>query len=379
MKKICYCTTVPITLNSFVLKSVEYIHENTDWDISFISSYDKEFEQSLPEYVHYFPIEMKRGVSLDGLRVIDQMRRIFEREKFDLIQYSTPNASLYASVAAKLAKIPVRLYCQWGMAFVGFSGIKRMIFKSIEKLICRLSTWVEPDSKSNLDFAHKEGLYPIDKGSVVWNGSACGIDIQKFDISRKDEFRKEIRGSYNIPEDAIVFSFVGRVKRDKGINELLRSYKSLTSKRPAYLFVVGGNEVDDAVDMELYNWSITQKDILYIGNTTEVEKYLAASDCFILPSYREGFGMSVVEAQAMGVPVVISDIPGPIDAVLPDKTGIVVNKQSVSQLLSAMEKMYDDPKLRNSYGKAGYEYVVEKFEQKKFFEYLLLDRTQLMK
>ena len=185
MKKICFISTIPSTLRTFVLKTAIYLHENTDWDISFICSEDEEFASELPEFIHYFPVPMERGISISGIKSMMQMKKIFVKEKFDLIQYSTPNASLYAALAGKLAGIPVRLYCQWGMVYVGFEGIKRQVFKAIEKIVCKLSTWIEPDSVSNLNFAHEENLYPQTKGSVIWNGSACGINLEKFDISQK--------------------------------------------------------------------------------------------------------------------------------------------------------------------------------------------------
>lgn len=379
MKKICYCTTIPLTINSFILKSAEYIHENTDWDISIICSYEEDFANSLPDYIHYFPINMKRGLSFDGIKVIHKMKKIFRHEKFDLVQYSTPNASLYASIAAKLAKIPVRLYCQWGMVYVGFTGIKRKIFKLEEKFVCKLSTWVEPDSKSNLNFAHSEKLYPKDKGSVIWNGSACGINLDKFDITRKNEYRTAIREKYNIPDDAFVFVFVGRVNRDKGINELLEAYKKLVSKNTAYLLVVGNSEMDSTVNKDLYDWSVNEKRVIYVGSTNVVEQYLGASDCYILPSYREGFGLSVIEAEAMGLPVIVTDIPGPIDAILPNKTGIAVEKQNSDELLKAMELLYNDSQLRESFGIEGHRFVVQNFEQKKLLTHILEDRKNLLK
>ena len=336
MKKICFCTTIPLTIRAFILKTAEYLHEHTDWDISFICSYDEAFAESLPDYIHYYPVDMKRGVSFDGVKVIRQMEEIFKRERFDLVQYSTPNASLYASIAAKKAKIPVRLYCQWGMVFTGFSGTKRKLFKKEEKIVCKNSTWIEPDSKSNLEFARSEGLYTADKSSVVWNGSACGIDLDKFDIKQKEQFRRFIREKYNIPDDAFVYIFVGRVKRDKGINELLEAYRKSSEKRPSYLFVLGWNEIEEGVDKALYDWSCSQENIIYTGEVSDVEKYLSASDCYILPSYREGFGMSVIEAQAMGVPVIITDIPGPVDGIKKDETGLIVPKQNADALADAM-------------------------------------------
>ena len=379
MKKICYCTTIPLTINAFILKSAEYIHAHTDWDISMICANDEEFAASLPEYIHYYPIDMKRGVSFDGLRAIREMKKIFKRERFDLVQFSTPNASLYASIAAKSARIPVRLYCQWGMAFAGFTGLKHKLFKSIEKLVCKNATWIEPDSQSNREFAISQGLYTAEKSSVIWNGSACGINLDKFDITHKDEYRKTIRSRYHIPDDAFVYIFVGRVNRDKGINELLEAFRHISAKAPSYLFILGWNEADSTVNAELYQWSLAHERVIYTGETPVVEQFLAASDCYVLPSYREGFGMSVVEAQAMGVPVIVTDIPGPINGMKDGETGIIFKKQDVRALEDAMLLLYRDSDLRERFGSAGYRFVTESFEQERFFGYLLEDRKKLLK
>lgn len=378
MKKICYCTTIPLTMEAFILKSAAYIHNNTDWDISIICSYDENFAAELPGYIHYYPVSIKRGISFDGLGVIRQMKKIFKRERFDLVQYSTPNASLYASIAAKSAKIPVRLYCQWGMVFAGFSGAKRKVFLREEKFVCDNSTWIEPDSHSNLAFARSLNLYSAKKSSVIWNGSACGIDLNKFDINRKDDYKKEIRSRYGISGDAFVYIFVGRVNRDKGINELLEAYYTLHKQKKTFLFILGGNEFEAGVNSALYNKSVADESVLYTGKVSDVEKYLAASDCYILPSYREGFGMSVIEAQAMGVPVIVTDIPGPTDGMLDGKTGLVVPKQDASALCGAMEKMYADSEMRLRFGRSGHEFVKNNFAQSRFFEYLLQDRKRLL-
>ena len=160
MKKICFVTTISVTITSFILDFAKYMHENGDYDITFICNKDDEFEKELPDYIHYIPVEMERGINLGGVLACAKMWKIFRENKFDLIQYSTPNASLYASIAGSLARVPVRLYCQWGLAYVGFSGVKRKIFKCEEKLVCKLSTWIEPDSRGNLSFCHEEKLYP---------------------------------------------------------------------------------------------------------------------------------------------------------------------------------------------------------------------------
>lgn len=373
--KICYVTTIPATIQSFILPLAEYLHENTDWDISFICSDDEKFEKSLPEYINFYPVHMERGISVAGVKAMFQIKKILKKEKFDMVQYSTPNASLYTAMAAKLAKIPVRLYCQWGIAYVGFNGLKRKIFKIVEKFVCGLSTCVQPDSKSNLNFARSEGLYSEKKSSVIWNGSACGVSLDKFNVKRKNEYRSYIREKYNIGRDTFVYIFIGRVTRDKGINELLSAFKRLNDD--SVLFLLGNNEVDTSVNRELYDWSLENKNIIYTGNVDDVERYLSAADCYVLPSYREGFGMSVIEAEAMGVPVIVTDIPGPVDAVIDNKTGLLVKKADENSLLDAMKKIR---KLNyQEMGKEGHKFASDNFEQKQLFDKIIESRNELLK
>ena len=373
--KICYVTTVPATIQSFILPLAEYLHENTDWDISFICSDDEKFEKSLPEYINFYPVHMERGISVAGVKAMFQIKKILKKEKFDMVQYSTPNASLYTAMAAKSAKIPIRLYCQWGIAYVGFNGLKREIFKTVEKFVCGLSTYVQPDSKSNLNFARSEGLYSEKKSSVIWNGSACGVSLDKFNIQRKNEYRSYIREKYNIGRNTFVYIFIGRVTRDKGMNELLSAFKKLNDD--SVLFLIGKNEVDTSVNRELYDWSLENKNIIYTGNVDDVERYLSASDCYVLPSYREGFGMSVIEAEAMGVPVIVTDIPGPVDAVIDNKTGLLVKKADENSLLDAMKKIR---KLNyQEMGKEGHKFASDNFEQKQLFDKIIESRNELLK
>lgn len=375
MKKVCFVTTVSITIKAFVLNTAEYLHQHTDWDITFVCNEDMEFRKNLPDYIHFHAIPMERGMSLGGIKAMLQMAQFFKHEHFDLVQYSTPNASLYASLAAKMAGIPVRLYCQWGLAYVGFQGLKRRIFKQEEKLVCALSTHIEPDSPSNLTFAHKEGLYPENKGSVIWNGSAAGVNTEKFDISKKEQYRLMIREKYHIPSDAFVFVFVGRITRDKGVNELFQAFSKIDN---AWMLMVGWNEVDQSVDQELYQQIQNNERVVFTGYTNEVEKYLAASDCYVLPSYREGFGMGVIEAEAMGLPVIVSNIPGPTDAMIDKKTGIVVNKADANDLYHTMKNMLEDKDNSQKMGEEGHRFVVGAFEQQELFEAILEDRKKIL-
>ncbi len=378
-KRICFVTTVSITLKAFVVETAKYLHEQGGYDISMICSPDEAFEKSLPEYIRFIPVPMERGISLGGFKALGQMRRIFKREKFDLVQYSTPNASCYAAIAAKQAKIPVRLYCQWGIAYVGFQGIKRRIFKAIEKTVCRLSTHVEPDSNGNLIFSQAEGLYGGEKGHVVWNGSACGVSLEKFDIARKPVWRDAIRQKLGIPQNDFVFGFIGRFTRDKGVGELLAAAKTVLADRPdAWLIFVGGKESEENVFPELIAWAEGHDRVIFCGTTNVVEQYVSAMDVYVLPSYREGFGMAVVEAEAMAVPVIVTDIPGPTDAMEPGKTGLLVQKKDVATLADAMSRLYADAPLCQSMGEAARYLAAEKFEQKQLLVHILEDRNRLL-
>lgn len=378
-KKICFVTTVPLTIEMFVFPLAEYLHKHTDWEITFITGMDEDYVKTVPEGVRILRVHMHRGMRLDGLRAIRELTAIFRREQFDLVQYSTPNASLYVSVAAKLASIPVRLYCQWGIVYVGFRGFKRKIFKAIEKLVCRLSTRVEPDSFGNLRFSRAEGLYGEKKSAVIWNGSASGVKLDKFDISRRDVWRDEIRAQFGIPTDARVFGFIGRITGDKGINELFVAYRRILNELPdARLMLVGGIDKADSVDDALYAWAKAEPRVLFCGFTNVVEQYLSAMDVFILPSYREGFGSVVVEAEAMGLPVIVTDIPGPTDAMREGETGLIVKKADVDTLAEAMRCLGSDAALRERFAANARPFVESSFDQSELMRHITEDRKRLM-
>lgn len=379
MYKICFVTTVSMTLKAFVLELAKTMHNTGKFEIHFVCDHNEEFSKTLPEYIHFHPIPMKRGISLDGIKATKMMKRLFEEEKFDLVQYSTPNASCYASIAAKQAKIPVRLYCQWGIAYVGFYGLKRRVFKCVEKMVCRNSTMIEPDSFGNLKFSISEGLYGSEKGRVIWNGSASGVNLDKFDISRKSDWRYEIRQKYNIPQDAFIYVFIGRITKDKGVNELFDASKVLIEKQQdVYLFLVGNIEKSENVNTDLYQWTKEHDRVIYCGYTNEVEKYLAASDVYVLPSYREGFGSAVIEAEAMGVPVIVSDIPGPTDAMIQGETGIATPKADAKKLYEDMLFLYQNRDISNEYGRNGKAFADKSFEQTTLLKMIIEDRYELI-
>ena len=379
VKKVCIITTIPFTMRAFVLDTAIHLHNNGGFDVTLICDHDESLATELPEGLRYIPVRMRRGVDPAGVVTVLQLMRVFLRERFDLVQYSTPNASFYASIAARLSRVPVRLYAQWGVLYVGFAGVKRRVFRAIERITCALSTVIQPDSHGNLKFCVAEGLYARGKGEVVWNGSADGVNLGVFDITRKDEWARQVRSSLDIPQAAVVFGYVGRITRDKGVNELLEAFQSISQQIPsAYLLMVGDPENVDSLNRVLFEWARDEPRVLFTDYVDDSERYFAAMDVFVLPSYREGFGSVVIEASAMGIPVIVTDIPGPTDAVIRDVTGMVVGKQDPADLEQAMARLASDSELRKGMGEAGYRHVAANFDHDLMLQHLLENRRRLL-
>ena len=379
MKKICFVTTIYVTYKCFLKQFSEYLHRSGEYDISLICNNEEKMAEDLPEFVHYFPVKMSRGVSLSAFNALNEINKIFREEKFDIVQYSTPNAALYASIAAKSNKIPVRLYCQWGIRYMGFEGIKRGIFKFLEKITCDNSTFIEAESNSIRNFALEEKLYSENKSCVIWNGSASGVDLKKFNLENKQGWKRTIRQQYTLNDTDVVFSFAGRLTADKGINELLYAFLNIEKKYPnVKLFIMGGMDDYDSIDTKLFTEAKSSQNIIFTGNVSNVEEYYAASDIFVAPSYREGFGLVVVEAEAMALPAIVSDVPGQTDAVKKDITGLICKVKSGDSLQKAMEKLVEDPKLRANMGNAAANYARNNYEQNKLFELLKKHRDALV-
>lgn len=378
-KRICFVTTLSVTLKAFVRPQAESLLLN-GWDVTWVCAEDSNFHHEVPDGVKYIPLQFKRGIDLFGVpRAIFTLYQLFRRERFDIVQYSTPNAAFYASTASWLARIPVRLYAQWGIRYVGFEGLPRQFFKLLEHWCCRCSTIIEPDSLSNLEFSVKEGLYTRNKGRVIWNGSASGVDLERFDIDQKDGWRAKNRHKAGLDPHHLVIGFVGSIRRDKGCNELISACRSFFSDMlEARLMLVGDKHFYDTIDQNLRDWVASSAQVIHIPPNSEIPQYMACMDIFSLPSYREGFGLVIVEAEAMGVPVVVSDVPGPIDAMRHEETGIVVPVKNAKALAAALQALLNDKSMRLAFGASAVEFARNNFEQKEFLRSALEDKGMLL-
>ncbi|MBR5270992.1 MAG: glycosyltransferase family 4 protein [Clostridia bacterium] len=378
MKKICFVTTVSITLKSFVLHIAEHLNKVGGYDITFICNDDEEFRKSLPPYIRFIPVPMNRGINFRDLKSIIKLKKIFTEEKFDYIQYSTPNASLFASVAAKLAKAPIRVYAQWGIRYVSEQGLKRKFLKMLEKFTCHMSTHVRPQSEKNMEYAICEGLYGSDKASVI---GTAGIDFNIFDISKKEIYRETIHREYNINSSSYIFGFVGRICVDKGSGELLKSfYKLLEKGYNAKLFMVGDAENIEDIDDELIDWAKESKDVIFTGHidNSMLNRYYAAFDCYVHPTYREGFGIVLQEAAAMGNAIITTDVPGASEVMEKDVSCKLVLPQNTDKLEEAMEYVLNNRNESEKMGQKAYERTKMLYERRIMLESIEKGMIEIM-
>ena len=375
MKKICYVVTIPLTIRAFFIPQLKYLAEN-GFDVCVICDKDDALQGELGDRIRYIPVEMPRGISLIGsLRAVRTLKKIFKEEKFDLVQYSTPNAAVYASIAAKRTGVPIRIYHLMGLRYLGAGKLGRFILKTLDKFACNNSTSVECVSKSNLELGLKEGLYDENKATVVWNGSTGGVDLERFDFSKRDEWREDIRSRLNITEDHFVIGFVGRITKDKGVDELLEAFFML--EKSAKLVIIGNDEGVETLDQELWIRAKNDENIFILDFITDIEKYYPAFDILVLPSYREGFGNVVIEAGAMGTPSIVSNIPGPIDAIEIGKTGFVFEKGNADELKNRICEEMEEHILKGPDYCS--EFVAEHFDSKKLCEQILKRKNELIR
>ena len=376
MKKICYITTVALSIRSFFIPQLKHLAEN-GYDVTVICSPDENLQSELGDGIKFIPVSIARGVSPMTLgKSIMELRKVFKREQFDIVQYSTPNAGFCGSIAAKLAGVKVRNYHLMGLRYLGMGGIARKLFKALEKMSCALSTHVECITPSNLELCIKEKLFKAGKGTMVWNGSTGGVNMDRFDAKNREGWRRDVRYELGLNEDDFVFGFVGRLTRDKGVNEILSAFRNLESR--AKLLIVGVREGTDTLDTDLWQYAEESDRVTILDFKSDIERYYSAMDVLLLPSYREGFGMVIAEAAAVGTPAIVSNIPGPIDVIDEGTTALTVEVRNARDLQDKMEYMLHSPDKLYSMSESCSEFIKEKFDSKVLNEKILERKDKLL-
>ncbi|MBO5628588.1 MAG: glycosyltransferase, partial [Aeriscardovia sp.] len=299
--KIIRATTVPQSLNDFCKGILRELSEK--YEVIGLSSPGKELEEAAErEGVRVIAVPMERHISIvKDCISLWKMWQVFRKEKPTMVHSMTPKAGMICMVAGWLARVPVRVHTFTGLVWPTESGLKRRILMMTDKLTCACSTHIIPEGegvKSDL-ISWKITKKPL---RVLGYGNVKGVDMDYY--NRAGEVLKAAEPLQN--KQKFTYLFVGRIVKDKGVNELVKAFKRIYSQFPnSRLFLVGLYEDNlDPVSQETREAISAYSDIIAVGKKTGLEllAYYAAADCFVMPSYREGFPNTVLEAGAMGLP-----------------------------------------------------------------------------
>ena len=346
-KKVCIVATVPFALRVFMLAHIQMLAEK--YDVTLIANQSAaEGALIIGDHIRIIDVNIARPISLrSDISTLWRLYRIFKVHKFDAVHSLMPKAGLLAMLAAFGSRVPNRIHTFTGQVWANKTGLGRQLLKMLDRLIAACATNLLTDSFSQRQFLIDNKIVPSHKIHVLGNGSVCGVDMQRF--RPNSVARGAIREQLAIPEEAIVLLFLGRLNPDKGILDLAQAFAHLWLRVPTtYLLLVGPDEgeMDCAVQKILAN-SEALSNYRRVGYTAEPENYMASADVFCLPSYREGFGSVIIEAAAVGLPAVASNIYGITDAVENGETGLLHEVKDIVAIQDALFKIVTDEKRRS--------------------------------
>jgi len=347
---------VPLSLKVLLKGQLRFMASN-GFDVKGVSSEGEELrEVHENEGIAVEAITMSRKITLfQDLKSLWEMWNFLRKEKPQIVHTHTPKAGIIGMLAARLAGVPHRLHTVAGLPLMEATGIKRKILNFVEKLTYSSATRVYPNSKGLYDFILQNNFTQSNKLKIIGNGSSNGINTTFFSpIQVTETERVTLREKLNFQPDDFVFVFVGRIVSDKGINELIKAFSELQTaenNEPAgiKLLLVGGVESDlDPLNPETLVEINQNKDIISVGFQQDVRPFFAISDALAFPSYREGFPNVVMQAGAMGLPSIVSDINGCNEIIVEGENGLIIPPKNVEKL---KEKMLTLAKDKNLYTK----------------------------
>jgi glycosyltransferase involved in cell wall biosynthesis len=325
----------------------------------------KDLYNYLPKSVEVLDVPIHREISIYyDLKALVILTYVFYKAEFSLVHSFSPKAGLLTMLASWMIGSPKRLHTFTGQVWLTKNGLMKILLRLSDRLIDALATNVLIDSPSQKKFLLDNHVVKSDNSIVLGKGSISGVDLDRFKPNLT--MREEIRCKFGLTNTVVLILFVGRLKRDKGVLDLIKAFSNVRRNLDnTALLIVGPDE--DGLESE-----IKCKEGVYLAPFTEFpEHYMAASDVFCLPSYREGFGSVVIEAAACGVPSIGSNIYGLRDAIIDGETGILVHPKSVREIEKAIYKLVKGNKLRYKMGKAARTYVKENFSNDSVTKQLL--------
>lgn len=358
--KIFFLATVEFAVNAFLLSHLKTLSKHFDVTV-IVNTDDPLFLTKQGVEVEVIPLNISRNIRIiSDIICLIRLVYIFIKLRPSAVHSITPKAGLLAMLAAFIVRVPFRVHTFTGQVWVTSHGLKRLMLKSFDWLIARLVTFNIIDSPSQQQFLIDEKVL-CKKNSVVFGlGSVSGVDLNRFKAS-KVAFN-EVRHALGIPEGAFVFIYLGRLNKDKGVLDLANAFSKIKDSN-AYLLIVGPDEggfVDEIKKINAHKLA----QIRFVGFTRAPERYLSASNALCLPSYREGFGSVIIEAAAVGVPAIASDIYGISDAIVNNQTGLLHEPRNVKAISDAMILFLNDEQLSVKYGEAAKSRAVKSFDSK---------------
>ncbi|MGV7105380.1 glycosyltransferase family 4 protein [Flavobacterium sp. U410] len=372
--KLIRITTVPVSLDKLLEGQLGYM--NQFYEVIAISS-DIQYLQEIAEKenVRFLSVEMTRKITpLKDIIAVYRLYKIFRQEKPEIVHTHTPKAGIVGMLAAKLAGVPLRFHTVAGLPLMEARGIKRGILNFVEKLTYFCATKVYPNSKGLYDFILAEKFTSSSKLKVLGNGSSNGIKTEYFKHENISQQEKVIlKEKLAIEEQDFVFIYVGRLVKDKGINELTKAFSDFTKGYTnTKLLLVGDFEMElDPLLPETILEINNNPKIIAVGFQKDVRPYFSISNALVFPSYREGFPNVVMQAGAMNLPSIVTNINGCNEIIVENKNGIIIPVKNTIAIFEVMRKIISDKeyyeKLKNNSRKM----ILERYDQQLVWQAIL--------
>jgi len=383
--KLFRISTVPMSLNYLLKGQLRYL--NQYFEVVAVSGNDAHLQEvAQREEVRVVPLPMERTISpLKDLHALWQLYCLFRKERPQIVHSITPKAGLLSMLAAKLAGVPIRMHTFTGLIFPSKQGSMQQLLIAMDRLLCWAATHIYPEGygvKNDL-ISYKITSKPL---QVIANGNVNGIDLDYFSLGQVSEADKTfLKQQLGIKESDFIFVFVGRLVGDKGINELVEAFEGLLGIRDkgqvpkVKLLLVGPFENElDPLQTETLNVIETHPNIISVGFQADVRPYFAISDCLVFPSYREGFSNVVMQAGAMGLPSIVTDINGCNEIIVDGENGIIIPSKNTFALKYAMEQMMQDSVLFQKLKQNARPMIQSRYEQQVVWEALFMEYQTLL-
>jgi glycosyltransferase involved in cell wall biosynthesis len=347
------------------------------FEVGIACSPGKEVEELQTNGYQIHPVNIDRKISLfSSLKSIYHLTKIIQQNQYDLVHVHTPIAAVLGRIAAKIAGVKRIVYTSHGLPFHDLSTPTQYYFYFlVEKLTALITDLILSQNYEDISTAKKLGLCPPKKLAYLGNG----VDIDRFHRERLNPIHQsELRQSLGIPETAnLIVGTIGRLTRKKGSGYLIEATAKLVDKFPnLHILIIGGQLSSDPEPFQtelmakISNLGI-ENHVTLTGDRQDIPEVLGLLDVFTLPTFtHEGLPRSILEAMAMGLPVVTTDIRGCREAVLQEKTGLIVPSQDSDRLAEALAIMLSNPELRQAYGNQGRRRVTTEYNEDFVFERL---------